>query len=79
MKNEQLEKDSESAFKEWIDEFEITSVNEDAVTSGRDWCHAGFTAGFEAGYLLALERVHDTADAIEECAAEIQDLARSFE
>ena len=39
----------------WLREFEITSANYDATTSGRDWVQAGFKGGYEQGFIAAVE------------------------
>lgn len=38
----------------FIDEFEITSVNADCKTSGREWVQAGYKGGYLNGFMAAV-------------------------
>lgn len=49
----------------WLERFELTSVNEDAITSGKDWCSAGFKAGYKKGMLEGIARYAIWKDGIQ--------------
>ena len=41
--------------REFIEHFELTKVNDDAITSGKEWTLAGYSKGYLHGAITAID------------------------